>query len=108
MSKHTPGPWHQNGMNIYGPKHPESKHGNGRIFIAEVAQGSRRAVPELHGGAERFGFDAKADVRLMTTAPELLGACQAALAAMEADYSGQFADAAQTLRDAISKAGGEV
>lgn len=69
---HTPGPWVFNGHHIYGPKHEDSKHPNGRVFVASVARGAHRADPLLDGGADRFGFDSEADVRLIAAAPDLL------------------------------------
>ena len=74
---HTPGPWVFNGHHIYGPKHEDSKHPNGRVFVASVARGIHRADPLLDGGADRFGFDSEADVRLIAAAPELLEALEA-------------------------------
>ncbi|MBD5417321.1 MAG: hypothetical protein HDR50_06615 [Desulfovibrio sp.] len=41
----------QEGLSIYGPLHPESKHPNGRIFVAKVAEGSNRRDPHLFDGA---------------------------------------------------------
>jgi len=70
--KHTPGPWVHEGHLIYGPEHVLSKHPNGRVLIAEVIEGSYRADPHLDGGADRFDFCSKADVRLIANAPELL------------------------------------
>ena len=73
---HTPGPWVFNGHHIYGPKHEDSKHPNGRVFVASVARGIHRADPLLDGGADRFGFDSEADVRLIAAAPDLLEALE--------------------------------
>jgi hypothetical protein len=75
---HTPGPWVFNGHHIYGPKHEDSKHPNGRVFVASVARGAHRADPLLDGGADRFGFDSEADVRLIAAAPDLLEALELA------------------------------
>ncbi len=72
MSNHTPGPWVAQGHKVYGPSHHESKHPNGRIFIADVARGTHRADPLLDGGADRFEFDSETDVRLIAAAPEML------------------------------------
>ena len=41
----------QEGLSIYGPLHPDSKHPNGRIFVAKVAEGSNKRDPHLFGGA---------------------------------------------------------
>lgn len=41
----------QDGLSIYGPLHPESKHPNGRIFVAKVAEGSNRRHSDLSCGA---------------------------------------------------------
>ena len=38
------------GYFIYGPKHPASKHPNGRIFIANIIEGSNQRDPHLDGG----------------------------------------------------------
>ena len=75
---HTPGPWVFNGHHIYGPKHEDSKHPNGRVFVASVARGVHRADPLLDGGADRFSFDSEADVRLIAAAPDLLEALELA------------------------------
>ena len=80
---HTPGPWVFNGHHIYGPKHEDSKHPNGRVFVASVARGVHRADPLLDGGADRFSFDSEADVRLIAAAPDLLTATEAWVAAMD-------------------------
>ena len=61
----TPGPWMNEDHMIYGPKHEQSKHRNGRVYITRVEQGVVRADPGLDGGADRFGFDSMADTRLI-------------------------------------------
>ena len=79
----TPGPWHREGLSIYGPKHPDSRHKNGRIYIGAVVVGTNRADPQLDGGAERFEFDATADAKLIAAAPDLLEACKAMISELE-------------------------
>ncbi len=103
---YTPGPWVAQGHKIYGPIHPESKHPNGRVFVATVAQGTLRADSLLYGGEDRFGFDSEADVRLITAAPKLLEALEtlercAGIAMMEDD------PARVSARKVIRKARGE-
>jgi len=83
MSKHTPGPWIRSGHFIFGPKHAESRHPNGRVLVAKVVEGSHRADPQLDGGADRFGFDSEANASLIAGAAELLEACQASLLQVE-------------------------
>lgn len=68
---HTPGPWVHVSHRIYGPLDPESRHSNGRVLVAQVIRGSRRADPDLFGGAERFSFDSEADANLIAAAPEM-------------------------------------
>ena len=99
---HTPGPWVFNGHHIYGPKHEDSKHPNGRVFVASVARGIHRADPLLDGGADRFGFDSEADVRLIAAAPDLLEALENCLGFVVAHP--QFTE---DLRNLIAKARGE-
>jgi len=106
---HTPGPWKREGLSIYGPKHPDSKHKNGRIFITRIVVGTHRADPRLDGGADRFPFDADDDARLIAAAPELLEACERLLAVVEAEPEacGIYKAHAAIARAAIAKAKGE-
>ncbi len=104
-SPHTPGPWHRDGLHIYGPHDPESRHPNGRVFIASVAQGTRRADPALDGSADRFGFDATTDARLITATPELLTACRHALNYFEAPDLYDEQDVIDALSHALESAG---
>jgi len=106
---HTPGPWHREGLHIYGPKHPDSRHRNGRIYIGVVAVGTHRADPHLDGGGERFPYDAHNDAALIAAAPELLDALAIAATTLEAAYLNNTENiaakvAAERARDAIAKA----
>ncbi len=72
----TPGPWVRNGRSIYGPKHPASKHHNGRIFLGTIAEGSNRRDPHLSGGhfGERIPGDGTCDAEFIIQAREAIPA----------------------------------
>ena len=109
---YTPGPWEAQGHKVYGPSHPESKHPNGRVFVATVAQGTHRADPLLEGGADRFGFDSEADVQLIAAAPELLEALEEIIASNPSILATErsalrYVQAVEKARKVIGKARGE-
>ena len=111
LSWHTPGPWIAEGHQIYGPKHEESKHPNGRILVCNVIRGSQRRDPQLDGGADRFELDSEADVALIACAPALLDAAKQALIFMENCFEVEPPDDHEleiyhALRQAIASAGG--
>lgn len=103
--KHTPGPWVAEGHAIYGPVHHKSNYPNGRVFITKVASGTHRADPQLEDGADRFGFDSEADVRLIKTAPKLLAALKGIVESTPSEAIGEAEWNAAC--DALSEAEGE-
>ncbi len=109
-SNHTPGPWQASGHHIYGPKHYESRHVNGRVLVGEVVRGNHRADPHLDGGADCFGFDSKADVALIASAPCLLEAAHKAMLFIETSFQEDVheLEVYSVLRKAIAKAVGNV
>jgi hypothetical protein len=90
MALHTPGPWRtspNNPTTIYG------KRGEGAVA---------KALERYMNRDERL-----ANAALMTAAPELLEACEEALAWIEDRMPGIAVDAKDSLRMAIAKAKGE-
>ena len=86
-TRHTPGPW---AFGLYGPSDE----------WVRVAETGDAVVMVGHNQPERA-----ANARLIAAAPELLGACKAALAAFNATGK-PHSPAADACRDAIAKAEG--
>ena len=107
---HTPGPWLLQGFHIYGPKHPLSKHRNGRVLIAEVKRGVERDDAQLSGGAKRDDWSEEDDAQLIAAAPAMYRACKMLLSWLreipcdDPDDSELIA----ALEDAIAKAEGRL
>lgn len=116
QTSHTPGPWfHDGGPWIYGPHHPQSKHGNKRICIGEVCSAH----------ADKLDDEAKANAHLIATAPEMLAMLEMARTwidraeqhlinhveggkAIQADHgAGTLAEIDAALEAVIAKARGE-
>jgi len=79
-TQHTPGPWEKNKYGqVFGPATPQSKHSNGRVFIAHIVDEKGRHFPNVDTGI--LDEAGQADARLIAAAPDLLEACQALTAA---------------------------
>lgn len=97
-NKHTPGPWHADGLEIWATKAVRFNLTTvGTPMIAAVC-----AHADMEGG-----FPANANARLIAAAPELLEALQNMLGLTEASDYMAFGEIEQQARAAIAKALGE-
>jgi hypothetical protein len=96
-NKHTPGPW------SISRKSPHSH----RAWIGAVGWGKFARVVVRMDGSARDCEDGLANARLIAAAPDLLEACEAALAAFDGSnirLASEYVGAVGLLRDALSKA----
>ena len=111
-SKHTPGPWRKS-ERLNGPWwHISSGHTVG----GKPCIDGRQAIACVHGSSKRGGSSAsmayaemfEANAHLITAAPELLDACEAAMQCIgELAPTQARVEVAQMLTSAIAKAKGE-
>lgn len=105
-SKHTPGPWIQDGLCIYGPEDERSRHPNGRTLIGGVVterQDWNASFGEARSLAQHTE-ESRANAALIAAAPDLLAALERSLTEMEKckGRCGEGDD--NTLREGIEQA----
>lgn len=96
MAKHTPGPWY---LGTYTNHKPNAYHGDwcGEIY-------SKTDGKIYHGPFSFHAVPNEANARLMAAAPELLAACEFALAiAEDRIHGGNWDDVMTAMREVIAK-----